>query len=164
MSLPVRYDPQTGGVQIVDLSTGDILPVRDASDRALAHAAERIAVADRELLELKRAVAAELRDRHGVGYCSAGGYEFKVTEAQTWPVGATKTALYDLMERGFISPGDVQRCMPNAPKPDGRQLKALAARLALKDADAHNTLLGALTTSPPAVRDVHATATDASTS
>lgn len=160
MSLPVLFDEKTGGLAVVDPDTGAVQPVRDASDRALAHAARLIAEADAELLEMRRTVALELRERHGVGQSDAGGYEFVVTEAQSWPMGATVHALSTLLARGAITQGDYDRCLPVKPKPDARQLKALAARLALKDAAAHNTLAAALTTSPPNVRDVHATATD----
>jgi hypothetical protein len=146
---------------VIDPDTGELAPLRDASDRALAHAAKVLAAHDGEVLAMKRAVAHELRDRHGVGKASAGGYDFTVAESQTWPVGATQAALSALVETGKIAPGDAERVMPAKPRPDGRALKALLGRLMVSDPDAARVLADAATVSPPSVREVREVAVDA---
>ncbi len=158
--LPVLYDDD-GALAIVDPDTGEWLPVRHASDRALAHAAAQIAELDRETLDAKRTVAAELRTRHGVGKANAGGYEFTIAESQTWPAGPTQDALARLVGDGLISEADAARAMPSRPRPDVRQLKALAGRLAVTDPDAARVLVEACTVSPASVRSVQAAAVDA---
>lgn len=157
--LPVLHTD--GDLQVIDPSTGESLALRDASDHAIAHACERVTELDRALLETKRALAAEMRERHGVGTVHAGGYTMKVTESQSWPLNATESALHRLLSEGRISPGDVERCMPSKPRPDGRQLKALVGRLLASDPDAARVLAEACTTSPPSVRDIEREAVDA---
>jgi hypothetical protein len=161
MNLPVWLDPQVGDLAVADPDTGDVVALRDASDRALAHAAQKVADHDRDVLLLKRALAAELRDRYGVGKSDAGGYAWNVVESQTWPLGATTSALDTLVARGTITPGDVTRCMPAKPRPDARQLRALVGRLQAVNPAAAEVLANACTLSPPSLRDVHETAVDA---
>lgn len=146
---------------VADPDTGEFVPVKDASDRALATAAEQVARIDQQVWAAKRVLAAELRQRHGVGRSHAGGYSFTVAESVSWPVGATSEALEQLVADDKITAGDADRCMPLRPKPDARQLKALAGRLAVSDTDAARALAGACTTSPPSVREVEPEAVDA---
>lgn len=153
MNLPAVI-PTDGNLEVVDPDTGEALPVTDASDRALAHAAHQVAELDRELFQAKRVLAAELRDRHGIGTTRTGGYEFKITESQSWPATATREALEALVVRGTITQADADRAMPAAPKPDGRALKALASRLAVTYPDAAQILAAACTTSPPSLREL----------
>jgi hypothetical protein len=131
MTLPV-LSGRGGDLQVPDPDTGEVLAIRDASDRALATAAREIADLDRQLYEAKRALASELRDRHGVGVAYAGGHAFTVKEEQSWPAGATKDALARLIERGEITQADADRAMPAKPAPDKRAIKALISRLAAK--------------------------------
>lgn len=157
--LPVVQQGDT--LVVLDRGTGELVAVRDASDRVLARAAEEIAAADQQILEVKRALARELRSRHGVGRGHAGGYAFTVAESTSWPVGATGEALAALVQRGTISQGDADRCMPSKPKPDGRQLKALIGRLTVSDPEAAKALADSATVSPPSVRDVQLESVDA---
>ncbi len=157
--LPVLYDDD-GALAVVDPDTGEWLAVRHASDRALAHAASLIAELDSQTLDVKRTVAAELRTRHGVGKVHAGGYEFTVAESQTWPAGPTSDALSQLVDDGLISEADAARAMPSRPRPDARQLKALAGRLAVTDPDAARVLVAACTVSPASVRSVQSLSVD----
>jgi hypothetical protein len=157
--LPVLHTD--GDLAVVDPDTGEALPVRQSSDRALAHAAEQIAALDRDLRQARLALAAELRHRYGVGTSHAGGYEFKVVEVQSWPAGPTEQALSRLIAEGRITEADARRAMPPKPKPDATQLKALAGRLAVGDPAAAKILAGACTTSPPSLRDVRREAIDA---
>lgn len=159
MTLPVIQTE--GDLAVVDPDTGLVTTLRDASDRALAYAADRVAHLDRDILAAKRALAAELRDRHGVGQVHAGGYGFKIAESQSWPVGATKDALERLVADGKVSEADARRAMPDKPKPDTRALKALIGRLTVSDPEAARLLADACTTSPPSVRDVVPEAVDA---
>lgn len=152
MSLPVIAADD--GLVVIDPDTAELTSVHNASDRALANAAQRIAELDKSVLSTKRTIAAELRERHGVGTVQAGGYGFLVVEGTAWPAGATQAALDRLVDDGHIGEADAKRCMPSKPKPDARALKALAGRLALSDADAHRILTAACTTSPASVRDV----------
>jgi len=145
---------------VIDPDTGELAPLRDASDRALAHAAQKLAEHDSEVYAMKRALAHELRSRHGVGKATAGGYGFTVAESQSWPVGATQDALRALVAAGVITQGDAHRAMPVKPKPDARQLKALIGRLTVSDPEAARVLAGACSVSPPSVRDVHVVAVD----
>lgn len=158
MSLPVLA--AAGNHQVAEPDTGELVDLRDASDRALAAAAERVSELDRDLLAAKRALAAELRDRHGVGATHAGGFVFTITESQSWPQGATQAALDELVRAGWISEADRERAMPSKPKPDARALKALAGRLAVSNPEAAAVLAGACTVSPPSLRDVCAEAVD----
>lgn len=155
MSAPLPVLLGGGDLAVVDPDTGEALTLRDAPDRALAHAAARVAAADRELLNARRALAVELRDRHGVGATCAGGYRFTIAEAASWPAGATKDALDRLVQAGQISLADAERAMPARPRPDARALKALQGRLMVSDPDAARTLAQACTVSPPSVRDIH---------
>lgn len=152
MTLPAIFDDN--GLLIADPQTGEMIAVREASDRTLAAAAQEITRLDKQVYEARRAIAAELRERYGVGRAHAAGYGFTVSESRSWPVGATREALSMLAARGAISQGDVDRCMPANPKPDARQLKALQNRLVVSDPDAARVLSGACTVSPPSVKDV----------
>jgi hypothetical protein len=160
MTLPVVIN-DIDGPSVVDPSTGELSTVHDASDRALAHAAEQVARLDRELWAAKRALAHELRQRYGVGRSHAGGYAFTIAESVSWPVGTTSEALEQLVADDRITAGDADRCMPLRPKPDARQLKALAGRLATSDPEAAKVLAEACTTSPPSIREVEPEAVDA---
>lgn len=160
--LPVRHI-DGGQTAVVDPSTGEMVALRDASDRALAHAAAVLAEYDRNTFAFRRAVAAELRHRHGVGKVTAGGYAFTVAESQSWPLGATKGVLEDLVAEGVINEAEMERCIPVKPRPDPRQLKALVGRLTVSDPDAARRLARACTLSPPSLRDVVDRSVDATT-
>lgn len=160
-NLPIQLDDAAAEPTVINQETGEVLALRDAPDRVLLEAAARVAELDRELLAAKRALAAELRKRHGVGATRAAGYRFTVAESTSWPVKATADALHDLAASGAIGEGDVLRCLPEKPKPDARALKALAGRLAVSDPDAARILAGACTVSPPSLRDITEDAIDA---
>ena len=159
MSLPIVWmdDDDLG---VVDPDTGVMTFLSEASDRALAHAADLLAQHDADVLSMKRAVAHELRERYGVGKAEAGGYELRVTESTSWPLGAVTSALERLVADGSIGDADVRRCVPCKPKPDVVQLRALLGRLLVSDPDAARVLAAAATTSPPSVRDVREVAVD----
>jgi hypothetical protein len=159
MSLPILRDG-LDELAVVDPDTGGLTALRDASDRALAHAARLLAEHDSDILQMKRALAAELRERHGVGQCRAGGYAWEVAEATSWPVRATQTALEELVRSGAVSAGDADRCLPRKPKPSSAQIKALLGRLMVSDPDAARRLSEAATVSPASVRDVREVAID----
>jgi hypothetical protein len=144
----------TTGYAVADPDTGEMINLADASDRALASAAAQVARLDQELLTAKRALAAELRERHGIGRVHAGGYGFRVAESTSWPLGPTQDALARLVHEGWITAGEALRCLPERPKPDARQLNALAVRLARSNPDAARVLSEACTVSPPSVRDL----------
>lgn len=159
MSLPV-LSGRGGDLQVPDPDTGEVLAIRDASDHALATAAREIADLDRQLFDAKRALASELRDRHGVGVVHAGGHAFTVAEAQSWPATATKLALACLVAEGEITQADVDRAMPAKPTPDKRAIKALISRLVGTSPAAAQVLADAGTVSPASVRDVRVEAVD----
>ena len=159
MTLPVLRDG-LDEVAVIDPSTGELAPLRDATDRALVNAARLLAEHDRDVLDFKRALARELRVRHGVGKAEAGGYGFTVTESSSWPLGAVTTALERLVAAGAIGDGDARRCVPQKPKPDAVQLRSLLGRLMVSDPDAARLLAAACTTSPPSVREVREVAVD----
>jgi hypothetical protein len=159
-ALPAVLD-DSFGVAVVDRSTGEMVALSEASDHAIASAAAELAEHDRTVYELKRALAAEMRERHSVGKSEAGGYAFTVAEAQSWPVGATREALLVLLRDGHITDADMRRCLPMKPKPDATQLKALLGRL--DDPEAYRVLVSARTVSPPSLKEVRAVAVDAST-
>lgn len=161
MSLPVLIDQAAGSLEVIDPDTGESLPVSESSDRALIHAARAIADLEAELWIAKRAIAGQVRQRHGVGVTQAGGFRFTVAESTSWPMKATSDALARLVVDGRISQGDFDRCLPAKPKADARQLKALAGRLATSDPEAAKVLADACTVSPPSLRDVHADAVEA---
>lgn len=156
--LPVLYIET--GLGVVDEDTGEVLALQDAPDRAVLAAAEKVAELDRDLLQAKRALAAEIRDRHGVGTVHAGGFSCVVAESQSWPIGATSDALDDLVVSGAISQANADRAMPSKPKPDNRQLKALIGRLLLSDPESAKALSRAATVSPPSLRDVRSDSVD----
>ena len=160
--LPVVFE--TSGAALIDPDTYELVDLRHASDRAIITAAQQIAELDAHLYAAKRALAAELHDRHGVGTTTAGGYQFQIAESQSWPIGATGHALSKLVTSGAITLGDANRAMPDKPKPDARILKALAGRLAVKDPDAARILADAATVSPPSIRQITPVAVDATPS
>ena len=157
--LPVLFDG-LGDLTVVDPESGEALAPWQASDRALVHAVEKVAELDSELLRAKRALAHELRHRHGVGATHAGGYGFTIAESQSWPAGPVRDALAHLVGTGAITQADADRAMPSRPKPDARALKALAGRLAVSNPDAARVLADACTVSPASVRDIHPEAVD----
>jgi hypothetical protein len=159
MSLPV-LSGHGGDLQVPDPDTGEVLAIRDASDRALASAAREIADLDRQLFEAKRALAAELQVRHGVGVVHAGGHAFTIKAEQSWPATATKLALARLIEWGEITQADADRAMPSKPAPDKRAIKALISRLVGTDPSAAQVLADAGTVSPASLRDVRVEAVD----
>ncbi len=156
---PVIYD-SSGTLCVVDHDTGEALALRDASDRAVARTADQLAELDRAMLDAKRAVAATLRDRHGVGVVHAGGYAFTIKAEQSWAAGATKDALARLIAEGEITQVDADRAMPAKPAPDRRAIKALISRLVGTSPAAAQVLADAGTVSPASVRDVRVEAVD----
>jgi hypothetical protein len=146
--------------QVVEPGTGELVALRDASDRALVVAAEQITALDAEVFARKRGLAAELRDRHGVGTVNTAGYRFTIAESQSWSKGATAQALERLLAAGAITEADANRAMPARPTPDPRALKALAGRLTVSDPDAARVLASACTISPPSLRGIEPTAVD----
>ena len=145
--------PTAGNLAIID-ANGELVPLNEAPDRLLLDAMEQTIQIDQDAMAAKRAIAAELKDRYGVGSTSAAGYAFKLTESQSWPQGATKEALEHLRARGVISHGDAERAMPLKRVPDGRALKALVGRLMVSDPEAARVLADACTVSAPAVREL----------
>jgi hypothetical protein len=150
-NLPVVHEGDS--LAIVD-ANGELVPLTDATDRAILDAYERVAEADREVFAAKRALAAELRVRYGVGSTNAAGFAFKITESQSWPQGRTKEALSDLLGQGKIQQADVERAMPMKRVPDARALKALVGRLTVEDPVAAKLLADACSVSAPSLRDV----------
>jgi hypothetical protein len=148
------------GYAVVDRETGQVVALTDASDRAIAQAAAELAEHDKRVYELKRALAAEMRSRHGVGTVHAGGFDFKVAESRSWPVGATHDVLLALVTDGMISDGDYERCLPMKRVPHAVSIKALLGRLLVDNPDAHRLLAEACTVSPPSLRDVRAGSVD----
>jgi hypothetical protein len=159
MSLPV-LSGRGGDLQVPDPDTGEVLAIRDASDRALATAAREIADLVDHLFDARRALAAELRDRHGVGVAHAGGHAFEVKAEQSWPAGATRDALARLLAEGEITQADAARAMPSKPAPDKRAIKALIRRLVGTSPTAAQVLADAGTVSPASLRDVRVEAVD----
>lgn len=159
-TLPVLLDDEYG-YAVVDRETGLMVALTDASDRAIAQAAADLAEHDKRVFELKRALAAEMHSRHGVGTAHAGGYAFEVAESQSWPKGATEATLKHLLAEGKISEADMRRAMPEKPSPAAGQLKALIGRLTVKDPEAAKLLAKAATVSPPSLREVRPEAVDA---
>jgi hypothetical protein len=159
MSLPVIRDG-LDELAVIDPDTGELAPLRDASDRALAHAAQKLAEHDSEVYAMKRALAHELRARHGVGKAEAGGFAWVVAESTSWPAGAVKSVLEELVREGVITEADAKRCFPPKPTPNAVQLKALIGRLTVGNPVAAKRLAGAATVSPPSVREVHVVAVD----
>jgi hypothetical protein len=145
---------------VADPDTGEALPVREAPDRALLTAAARVRDAEGELRRAKQALAEELRDRHGLGASSAGGFGFVVTERESWPQLRTQDALDRLVAGGRIGAGDAARCMPSKPVPDKRQLDKLLAHLGRHNPDAAAVLRDALTVAAPSVGGVRPDAVD----
>lgn len=145
--------PTAGNLAIID-HHGELVALNEAPDRLLLDALDQTIKIDQDATAAKRAIAAELKDRYGVGSTSAAGYAFKLTESQSWPQGATKDALAVLLERKAITRGEADKAMPLKRVPDGRALKALVGRLMAKDPGAAQLLADACTVSAPAVRDL----------
>jgi hypothetical protein len=165
MSLPVLPDPVSGNLMIPD-ETGELVPINNrelAADHLVMQAFERVQEMIDDAFAAKRALAAEMRARHGVGVRRTGGYAFKVSESTSWPKGATGDALRTLVLKGSISQADMDRAMPSKPTPDATQLKALLGRLLVKDAEAYKVLVDACSTSAPSLGEVRAVAVDGST-
>lgn len=152
-NLPVVHEGDA--LAIVD-ANGELVPLTDAPDRTILDAYERVVEADREVFAAKRALAAEMRNRYGVGSTNAAGYAFKVTESQSWPQGRTKEALMVLLEQRKVSQADVERAMPLKRVPDARALKALVGRLTVEDPVSAKLLADACSVSAPSLRDVQA--------
>jgi hypothetical protein len=150
-----------GDLAVVDPDTGELAHLRNAPDHAILHAAEKLAEHDREVLAFKRALAAVAQERFGTGTSHAGGFGFKVAESSNWPQGPTTTALNTLVDRGLITTGDRDRCLPLKPKPEGRALNSLLSRLMKSNPEAAKLLADACTTSPPSIRDIEREAVNA---
>jgi hypothetical protein len=153
VTLPV-LSGHGGDLQVPDPDTGEVLAIRDASDRALATAAREIADLVDQLFDARRALAAELRDRHGDGTVHAGGHAFTIKAEQSWGVRATGDALARLIAEGEITQADADRAMPRKPAPDKRAIKALISRLVGTSPAAAQVLADAGTVSPASLRDV----------
>lgn len=158
MTLPVIQSED--GLCVVDPDTGALASVRDASDHALLNAAAKIAELDAQVLSMKRTIAAEIRERHGVGSAREGGWSWKVTESVSWPAGAVKAALGALLAEGLITPADAVRAMPPKDTPSGPAINALITRLTTADPVAAKRLADAASTSPSSLRDVRAVAVE----
>src|SRR3954468_7614390 len=124
--LPAIIDHVEQGY-VAEPDTGEVVPLNEASDRAIATAIQEVADHDRQVLTAKRALAAELRMRHGVGTASAGGYRFVVKEQTSWRLGGTQAALGRPLRDGKITQADARRALPPKPTPNAVELKSLAA-------------------------------------
>lgn len=162
MSLLPVVAQQGGNLALVD-ENGEVVALRDAPDHALLLAVERVREIRADLQAAERALACQLRERHGVGTSHVGSHDFTIREDQRWPDRATYESLSVLKASGAISQADVDRAMPLKRKPDAQALKALLGRLMVSDPDAAKVLATACSVSPPSVRDVRVSATDATT-
>lgn len=158
-SLPV-VSTQGGDLAVID-EQGELVPLREATDHLLLRTVTKLMDAQTNLTAAKRALAFEMRDRHGVGTAHTPAGDFRVTEEQRWPDKATDEALKTLLRRGSITEADYDRAMPLKRKPDATQCNALLRRL-LSDPEAARILAGARSASPPSVRDVQMGAVDGS--
>lgn len=160
-SLPVVQTPE-GGLAVID-DQGELIPLREATDHLLLRTVTKLMDAQTDLTAAKRALAFEMRDRHGVGTAHTPAGDFRVAESVSWPDKATDEALKTLLRRGSITGADYDRAMPLKRKPDAAQCKALLGRL-LSQPVAAKVLADARSVSPPSVSDVRVVAVDGSAS
>jgi hypothetical protein len=154
MSLPIRYDDQALTVCVADPETGEMVPISEASDRAILEAEARVDELRREVTAARYAIGVEMRERYGIGTSHEAGWSFKVQETTNWPLGATKQVLEALLAEHKISRADLNRALPLKPKPDAVQLKALIGRLTVSDPKAAAELAECATVSAPSIRDL----------
>jgi hypothetical protein len=154
MSLPIRYDDQALTVCVADPGTGEMVPIKEASDRAILEAETCVDELRREVTAARYAIGAEMRERYGIGTSREAGYVFKVQETTNWPLGATKAVLKRLVDDHVIYRSDMDRALPLKPKPDAVQLKALIGRLTVSDPKAAAELAACATVSQPSLRDL----------
>jgi hypothetical protein len=143
---------------VLEPATGEMVPVHDATDRAILEAANRLDTLRREVWQLSGQLAGEVRRRHGIGTSEQAGFRFKVSQTTSWPKGSTQAVLDNLVEAGIIMRADRDRAMPLKPTPDARALKALIGRLTVSHPVAAQHLADAATVSSPSIRDLRETA------
>jgi hypothetical protein len=150
--LPVVH--QGADVCVVEPGTGELVPLREASDRAILEAEARVDELRREVTAARYAIGAEMRERYGIGTSRGAGFVFKVTETTNWPLGETQRVLKALLDDFRISRADYNRALPLKPKPDAVQIKALVGRLTVADPKAAAELAACASVSAPSIRDL----------
>jgi hypothetical protein len=151
-NLPVVFDGEV--TRVLEPATGEMLPISEATDRAILEAEARVDELREEVTAARYAIGAEMRERYGIGTSREAGYSFKVTETTSWPLGETQRVLKELLADLKISRADVNRALPLKPKPDAVQLKALIGRLTVSDPKAAAELSACATVSSPSIRDL----------
>jgi hypothetical protein len=127
--LPVLYDD--GTTRVLEPATGEMLPVAEASNRAILEAAERAYAQKGDLSQAGHTLAEEMARRQGFGIKHDAGYEFKVEVTRSWSKGGTGTTLRELVKEGEISRADYENAMPLVRVPSATKCKALVERLML---------------------------------
>ncbi len=151
-NLPVVFDGEV--TRVLEPATGEMLPISEATDRAILEAEARVDELREEVTAARYAIGAEMRERYGIGTSHEAGFSFRVQETVNWPLGATQRVLKELLADLKISRADINRALPLKPKPDAVQLKALISRLTLTDPKAAAELAACATVSQPSIRDL----------
>lgn len=152
--LPVVRE-EDGALTIPEAGTGEMVTIRNASDRALLEAEARASALREDVMAGRRALAAEVAERHGYGTKHEAGYGFKVEVTRSWQKVGTIDAVRRLLSQGLISDAEFDDAVPYRRVPDARKCKALVERLMLSgEVEAAKALADTCSVSDPRVSSI----------
>lgn len=151
MSLPVVY--RGSDVCVVEPGTGELVPISEATDRAILEAEAFYEEQRSEAMAARRALADEASRRHGFGMKHRAGFGFKIEQTRSWPKGSTEAALRELLRTEKITRAEFEDAMPSKPTPDARKCKSLGERLMMSgEIEASKLLMDACSVSAPVIK------------
>lgn len=151
MTLPVVFDGEV--TRVLEPATGELLPVSEATDRAILEAEAFYEEQRSEAMAARRALADEASRRHGFGMKHCAGFGFRIEQTRSWPKGGTEAALRELLRTEKITRAEFEDAMPPKPTPDARKCKSLGERLMMSgEIEASKLLMDACSVSAPVIK------------
>jgi hypothetical protein len=140
-------------VCVVEPGTGELVPLGEASDRAILEAEAFYDEQRSEAMAARRALGEAIAKRHGFGAKHRAGFAFKIEQTRSWPQGSTEAALRELLRSEKITQAEFEDAMPWKRSPDGRKCKSLGERLMMSgEIDAAKRLMDACSVSAPVIK------------
>jgi hypothetical protein len=148
--LPVTQDDEI--TRVLEPNTGELVPISEASDRAILAAEKQLSDDVKVRAALRRALAHEVSERYGFGVKHEAGFGFDVEQTRSWQKVGTIQALLKLWADEKISEGELADAAPWKRVPDARKCKALVERLMLSgELEAAKALAATCSVSAPRI-------------
>lgn len=140
---------------VLEPSTGELVELHQATDRALLEAGKWLADDKRDKTAFSRTLAEEAVSRHGHGVKHAAGFEFKVEQTRSWAKLGTVDACRHLLRDGLITDAEFEDAVPYKRVPAAVKCKGLVERLMLSgELEAAKRLSDACSISAPRITGI----------